>query len=134
MTSTNNTAADTAARALDVTATYDQCDHIAAMVYDDESTGELLTRLIEHAKEAKVAADAAAERLAAIRQEILDVMVQDNLSTVQTVSGTAKVAKGRRTISVTCKALAAEITAIKERGVRTGRAVDKYGANYVIIK
>ena len=133
MTSIKNTA-DTAARALDVAATYDQCDHIAAMVLDEESAGELLTRSIEHAKEAKVAADAAAERLAAIRQEILDTMVQENLSTVQTVSGTAKVAKGRRTVSVTDKALAAEITAIKERGVRTGRCTEKIGANYVIIK
>ena len=133
MTSIKNTA-DTAARALDVAATYDQVDHIAAMVLDEESAGELLTRLIEHAKEAKVAADAAAERLAAIRQEILDTMVQENLSTVQTVSGTAKVAKGRRTVSVTDKALAAEITAIKERGVRTGRCTEKIGANYVIIK
>ena len=135
MTSTNsNTAADTAARALDVTATYDQCEHIAAMVYDDESAGELLTRLIEHAKEAKVAADAAAERLAEVRQRILDTMDSANLSSIQTVSGTAKVAKGRRTVSVTDKALAAEITAIKERGVRTGRCTEKIGANYVIIK
>lgn len=134
MTNINNTAADTAARALDVRATYDQCEHIASMVFNEESAGELLTSLIKQAKEAKVAADAAAERLAEIRQEILDTMVQENLSTVQTVSGTAKVVKGRRTVAVTDKALAAEITAIKERGVRTGRCTEKIGASYVTIK
>ena len=74
------------------------------------------------------------ERLAEVRQRILDTMDAANLSSIQTVSGTAKVAKGRRTVSVTDKALAAEITAIKERGVRTGRCTEKIGANYVIIK
>lgn len=133
MTSTN-TAADTAARALDVRATYDQVDHIAAMVFNDETDAQELTRLIDAAKRAKVAADAAAERLAEVRQRILDTMDAANLSSIQTVSGTAKVAKGRRTVSVTDKALAAEITAIKERGVRTGRCTEKIGANYVIIK
>ena len=59
MTSTN-TAADTAARALDVRATYDQVDHIAAMVFNDETDAQELTRLIDAAKRAKVAADAAA--------------------------------------------------------------------------
>ena len=126
-----NTAADST---LDVRATYDQVEAIAAMLFNEETCGQTLTRLIGAAKEAKIAADAAAEALAAIRQEILETMVAADLSTVQTPSGDARVCKGRRTVSVTDKALAAEITAIKERGVHTGRCAEKIGDPYITIK
>jgi hypothetical protein len=44
------------------------------------------------------------------------------------------VCKGKRTVSVTDPALKAEISLIKERGVRTGRCTEKTGDPYVIIK
>ena len=127
----SNTAADST---LDVHATADAIDLIADMVFETESFDLRLDRAVVAAKQAKMDADAAAKHLAQIRQEILTMMQESGLKTFQCPDGKVTLCNGRRTVSVTCKALAAEITAIKERGVRTGRCAEKIGDPYVTIK
>ena len=114
--------------------TMDAIDAIADVVFDTESFDLRIDRHIVAAKQAKADADAAAHYLASLRSEILSLMVESNLATFESEAGKVTVCKGKRTVSVTDKALAAEIALIKERGVRTGRCTEKQGADYVIIK
>ena len=130
--SNNTTAA--AHFAASLTQTVDAIDAIADLVFDTESFDVRIDRRIAEAKVAKQAADDAAQYLATIRAEILSLMIDSNLATFKSEAGTVTVCKGKRTVSVTDKALAAEIALIKERGVRTGRCTEKQGADYVIIK
>ena len=128
---TKTTAADVFAA--DLKATVDALD---AMDYS-LTGGSFDVRIdfaIAQAKVAKRAADDAAQYLAQIRQDILAMMIESNLATFESEAGKVTVCKGKRTVSVTDKALAAEIALIKERGVRTGRCTEKQGADYVIIK
>jgi hypothetical protein len=71
-------------------------------------------------------ADAAAALLAALQDAALDC--------ASTTSGNVTVAAGRRTVKVIDKALESEIKLLKERGVRTGRAVENVGAAYPILR
>ena len=136
-----NTAADVFAADLKVTVdAIDACEVALA----GESFDVRIERAIAQAKIAKRAADDAAQYLAQVRAEILSMMVDSNLATFHskgsiltsccTAPSKVTVCKGRRTVSVTDKALAAEISLIKERGVRTGRCTEKTGDPYVIIK
>jgi len=71
----------------------------------------------------------------ASRRAMLLTLVQETGETkVKTDAGTVSVCAGRRTVQITCKALAAEIKATKERAVRTGRAVANVGDPYVMIR
>ena len=124
----------TSTDAVGLSKTMDTIDAIADLVFDNESFDLRLDRAIVAAKQAKLDADAAAKHLADLRAEILSMMQQSNLAVFQCPNGTVTVCKGKRTVSVTDKALAAEIALIKERGVRTGRCTEKQGADYVIIK
>lgn len=120
--------------AVGLSKTMDTIDAIADLVFDTESFEVRIDRAVVAAKQAKADADAAAKHLADLRAEILSMMIDSNLATFESEAGTVTVCKGKRTVSVTDKALAAEIALIKERGVRTGRCTEKQGADYVIIK
>ena len=129
---TKTTAADVFAA--DLKATADAIDAIADIAFAGESFDVRIDRAVAQAKIAKRAADDAAQYLAQIRAEILLTMVESGLATFDSEAGKVTVCKGRRTVSVTDKALAAEIALIKERGVRTGRCTEKTGDPYVTIK
>ena len=120
--------------AADLKATADAINAITEVALAGESYAIRLDHAIVQAKIAKRAADDAAQYLAQIRQDILTMMVESNLATFESEAGKVTVCKGKRTVSVTDKALAAEIALIKERGVRTGRCTEKQGADYVIVK
>ena len=124
----------TSTESLDLSKTLDSIDAIADVVFDTESFDLRIDRAIVAAKQTKADADAATAYLASLRSEILSLMVESNLATFESEAGKVTVCKGKRTVSVTDKALAAEIALIKERGVRTGRCTEKQGADYVIIK
>lgn len=124
----------TSTDAVGLSKTMDTIDAIADLVFDGESFDLRLDRAIVAAKQAKADADAAAKHLADLRAEILSMMIDSNLATFESEAGKVTVCKGKRTVSVTDKALAAEIALIKERGVRTGRCTEKQGADYVTIK
>jgi hypothetical protein len=129
---TKTTAADVFAADLKVTV--DAIDAIADVAFAGESFDVRIDRAIVQAKIAKRAAEDAAQYLAQVRAEILSTMVESGLATFESEAGKVTVCKGKRTVSVTDKALAAEIALIKERGVRTGRCTEKQGADYVIVK
>lgn len=133
---TDMTNANTATNAagLNLHATADAVDLIADLVFETESFDLRLDRAVVAAKQAKMEADAAAKHLADIRAEILSMMQESGLASFDCPDGKVTVCKGRRTVSVTDKALAAEIALIKERGVRTGRCTEKQGDPYVTIK
>ena len=120
--------------AVGLSKTMDTVDAIADLVFDGESYAIRLDRAVVAAKQAKADADAAAKHLADIRAEILSMMQESGLASFDCPDGKVTVCKGRRTVSVTDKALAAEIALIKERGVRTGRCTEKQGDPYVTIK
>ena len=124
----------TSTESLDLSKTLDSIDAIADVVFDTESFDLRIDRAIVAAKQAKADADAAAKHLADIRADILSLMQQSDLAVFQCPDGTVTVCKGRRTVSVTDPALKAEISLIKERGVRTGRCTEKIGDPYVTIK
>ena len=128
----NTTAADVFAADLKVTV--DALDAISKVAFDGESFEVRIDAAVAQAKIAKRAADDAAQYLAQIRQDILSLMIESDLASFESESGKVTVCKGKRTVSVTDKALAAEINLIKRRGVRTGRCTEKQGADYVIIK
>ena len=129
---TKTTAADVFAADLKVTV--DAIDAIADVAFAGESFDVRIDRVIVQAKIAKRAAEDAAQYLAQVRAEILSTMVESGLATFESEAGKVTVCKGKRTVSVTDKALAAEIALIKERGVRTGRCTERQGADYVIVK
>jgi len=79
------------------------------------------------AKAAKAAADDRRAELVAAMAAAGEGKIQGNLATASLVAG-------RRTVSITCKALAAEIKAMQERAVRTGRAVARIGNQSVRFK
>lgn len=115
-------------------AAMESIDPSADHAFAGETFDARIDRAILQAKNARKAADAATAFLAATRAEILSLMVESDLATFDGNFGKVTVCKGKRTVSVTDKALAAEITLLKERGVRTGRCTEKNGAEYVIIK
>lgn len=65
---------------------------------------------------------------------IAQFMAENGMKTETTESGKVTLCSGRRTVKVTCKALEAEIKLMKERAVRTGRAVETIGEAYVTIR
>lgn len=71
-------------------------------------------------------ATAAAALLAALQDAALDC--------ADTPSGKVTISNGRRTIVVTCPALKAEIRAMEERAVRTGRAEQRIGTPFPVLR
>ena len=71
-------------------------------------------------------ATAAAALLAALQDAALDC--------ADTPSGKVTISNGRRTIVVICPALKAEIRAMEERAVRTGRAEQRIGAPFPVLR
>ena len=65
---------------------------------------------------------------------LLEAMQASEQERAETPSGKVSVCQGRRTVKVTCKALAAEIKATQERAVRTGRAIESVGSPYVMLR
>ena len=126
MTTTTNT--------VNLNRTVEAIDLIADVVCNNDSFDLKLDRLVIAAKQAKADADAAAEHLATVRAEILSMMQENGLATFDCPDGTVTVCKGRRTVSVTDRGLKAEITAMKERGIKSKRCVEKIGDPYVTIK
>jgi hypothetical protein len=69
------------------------------------------------------------------RQEMLLMLMDSNgFDKVKTDNGSVTVCKGKRTVAVTDPALKAEIKLIQERGVRTGRAEERTGQRYCLIR
>jgi hypothetical protein len=65
---------------------------------------------------------------------LLAAMQSADLTSASTPAGKVSVCSGRRTVKITCKALAAEIKLMQERAVRTGRAVESIGDPYVMLR
>jgi len=65
---------------------------------------------------------------------LLAAMQSAELTSASTPAGKVSVCSGRRTVRVTCKALAAEIKLMQERAVRTGRATESVGDPYVMLR
>ena len=84
----------------------------------------LAVRALKAAESAKKDASAA----------LLAAMQSADLTSATTESGKVSVCSGRRTVRVTCKALAAEIKLMQERAVRTGRAAESVGDPYVMLR
>ena len=133
---TNTTTANTATAntANSVKRTVEAIDLIADVIFQTESFDLKLDRLVIAAKAAKADADAADKRLSDLRAEILSMMQESNLATFDCPDGKVTVCKGRRTVTVTDRGLKAEITAMKERGIKSKRCVEKIGDPYVTIK
>lgn len=85
----------------------------------------------------RAAVEAAADAEAAKREAaapLLAAMLAADLTAARTPSGTVSVCDGRETIKIVCKALQAEIDAIMQRSVRTGRGELRKGAKYVSLR
>lgn len=83
---------------------------------------------------ARDAAEAAELSRVTAAAELLNAMVAAELPCCQCDSGKVTVISGRRTISIVDPALTAEINLLKERGVRTGRAVANIGKNFTTLR
>lgn len=89
------------------------------------------------AAEYRAAVDAAADADKAKREAgtiLLAAMLEAGLQAARSESGTVSVSDGRETITITCKALATEIEAIRQRSVRTGRGKLNKGAPYISLR
>lgn len=65
---------------------------------------------------------------------LLQAMTEAALTVARTVSGTVSVCDGRETVVIVCPALKAEIAAIQQRSVRTGRGELRKGSPYVTLR
>lgn len=65
---------------------------------------------------------------------LLQTMAEAALTVARTLSGTVTVSEGRETIAIICPALQAEIEAIRQRSVRTGRGELRKGAPFVTLR
>lgn len=90
--------------------------------------------LVKQVNDAKDASDAANKVLASAKQNLMLAMQQSDLKIVETEIGKVTLCNGKRTVKVTCKALASEIKLMQERGVRTGRATESIGSPYIMIR
>jgi hypothetical protein len=104
------------------------------------ATAETLTgtaaiaHMIDAVREQQALVEYEQSVLASRRAMLLTLVQETGETKVKTDAGTVSVCAGRRTVQITCKALAAEIKATKERAVRTGRAVANVGDPYVMIR
>lgn len=83
---------------------------------------------------AKKQRDSILAELHAAEQELMLLMDAAEKTKISTPEGSVTVCNGRRTVSVTDPALKAEIKLLQERGVRTGRAQEKIGNRYLLIR
>ena len=96
-----------------------------------------MTTINELAKsyaDAVAAAKAAETARKEASRALAEFMAENGLKTESTESGKVTLYSGRRTVKITCKALEAEIKLMKERAVRTGRAIETIGEAYVSLK
>jgi len=64
----------------------------------------------------------------------MSIMDAAEKTKISVPEGSVTVCNGRRTVSVTDPALKAEIKLLHERGIRTGRAQEKIGNRYLLIR
>jgi hypothetical protein len=99
------------------------------------ATGTEAIQAAAAAYRATVEAEAAAKAAkAAAAATLLAEMMAAGLSAARTGAGTVSVSDGRETIAITCKALAAEIEAMRQRSVRTGRGELRKGDPFVTLR
>jgi len=82
------------------------------------------------AREAAEAAEQTRKDAAAV---LLAAMGAADLNSANTPVGVVGVRSGRRTVRITCPALKKELELMQERAVRTGRAVEQFGAPFVVL-
>lgn len=95
---------------------------------------DAIAHMIDAVREQQALVEYEQSVLASRRAMLLTLVQETGESKVRTDAGTVSVCAGRRTVRVTCKALAAEIKLMQERAVRTGRAVANVGDPYVMIR
>ena len=93
-----------------------------------------ISELISDIKAKKAQLEALKAALESDQAILIDLMKQSDTTKIHTDNGTAILCRGRRTVVVTCPALAADIKLMKERGVRTGRCEERIGKEYCMIR
>lgn len=96
-------------------------------------TEAIQTAAASYRKAVEAEAEAKAARTAAAAA-LLAEMTAAGLSSARTESGTVSVSDGRETIAITCPALRAEIEAIRQRSIRTGRGELRKGDPFVTLR
>jgi deoxyribose-phosphate aldolase len=93
-----------------------------------------IAELIEAINEQKQKVEYETSVLKARQEMLLTLMDSNGFERIKTHTGAVTVCKGKRTVAVTDPALKAEIKLIQERGVRTGRAEERIGQRYCLIR
>ena len=93
-----------------------------------------IAELINAIQEQKSTVEYETSVLKARQEMLLALMDSNGLERIKTDNGSVTVCKGKRTVAVTDPALKAEIKLIQERGVRTGRAEERIGQRYCLIR
>lgn len=78
--------------------------------------------------------DAIIKELKAQEQILLDLMDESGETRLRTDAGTITVCKGKRTVVVTDPVLKAELRLLQERGVKEGRAKERIGNRYCMVR
>lgn len=98
------------------------------------NTPDAITKTAQKVIDLKVRRDALIRQLKAEEQRLLELMDSADKTRLQCSVGTITVCKGKRTVVVNDPALKAEIKLMQERGVRTGRASERIGNRYCLIR
>lgn len=78
--------------------------------------------------------DAIIKELKAQEQHLLDLMDKMGETRLRGDAGTITVCRGKRTVVVTDPVLKAELRLLQERGVKEGRAKERIGNRYCMIR
>lgn len=98
------------------------------------NTPDAITTSAQKVVDLKAKRDALIKELKAEEQRLLELMDAAGETRMKCSVGTVTVCKGKRTVVVTDPALKAEIKLMQERGVRTGRASERIGNRYCLIR
>lgn len=93
-----------------------------------------IAALIEGIREQRALVEQEESVLKARQEMLLTLMDSHGFDRIKTDNGSVTVCKGKRTVVVTDPALKAEIKLIQERAVRTGRAEERIGQRYCMIR
>jgi hypothetical protein len=93
-----------------------------------------IAALIEGIREQRELLEREESVLKARQEMLLTLMDRHGFDRVKTDAGSVTVCNGKRTVAVTDPALKAEIKLLQERGVRTGRAEERIGQRYCMIR
>lgn len=93
-----------------------------------------IAALIEGIREQRELLEQEESVLKARQEMLLTLMDRHGFDRVKTDAGSVTVCNGKRTVAVTDPALKAEIKLLQERGVRTGRAEERIGQRYCMIR